>query len=186
MNKTILFLLMFCHLTYGLAEEKKEQTAEVETGAQPDQKSAKELMDLEKQVSAIAAKIAAKETSVRDLIRQKQAETDPEKLPEIIKLLQQEHRDLGQLIKEHGAQMGILNYRFPERGVSVKRKYKRFDSRSLDDMEKSIGLEGHLNRSRDKVNHVYGYEGQEKKNTRSVENPNKSKDAILSPTTLSK
>lgn len=167
---------------------KEEETKpEAAAPAPQDQKAVKELMELEKQVTTTGAKITAKDASVKDLIRQKQLEKDPQKLTEIIKLLQQEHKDLNALIKEHATQLGVLQYRYPERGVSLQRKYKRFNSKSLEEMEKSIGLEGHLSRSREKVRKVYGVEEPKaKKNDELQENSVPQKDSILSPATISK
>lgn len=153
----------------------------------PEQKSSKELMELEKQISTTAAKITAKNSSVTELIKQKQHETNPEKLAETIKLLQQEHRELNALIKEHSTQVGILQYRYPERGISLQRKYKRFNAKSLEEMEKSLGLEGHLKRSRDKINRVYGVDtSKPKTNVKTTTETKTDKESILGPTTISK
>lgn len=190
MNKILAILMCLSFVSTAYTEEASEETnkAEVpEAPVTPEQKATKELMDLEKQISTTSAKITAKNTSVTDLIKQKQTETDPEKLAEILKLLQQEHRELNTLIKEHSTQVGVLQYRYPERGLSLQRKYKRFNAKSLEEMEKSLGLEGHLKRSRDRINRVYGVDtSKPKANSKNKQETKSDKESILGPTTISK
>lgn len=189
MNKFLAIILSLSLFSVVKAEEPQDEAKkeEAQEPATPEQKSTKELMELEKQISTTAAKITAKNSSVTELIRQKQSETDPEKLAQIIKLLQQEHRELNTLIREHSTQVGVLQYRYPERGVSKQRKYKRFNAKSLEEMEKSMGLEGHLKRSRDKINRVYGVDtSKPKKNGPAKKESKADKESILAPTTISK
>ncbi len=182
MNKWILLLSLWVGVIFTA---KAESTASAPLTQ--DQKTTKEIMELEKQVSALAAKINVKEASVNQLIAQKQTETDSAKVAEIIKLLQQEHRELQGLIKDHAAQLGVLKYRYPERGVAVQRKYKRFDSKSLEEMEKTIGLEGHLRQAREKVKKVYGEETSSARKPATAESEKKTSESqILSPTVISK
>jgi len=187
MNRFGLILLFVVLMPWiSMASEAAPEAAEnpSEASAQ-DQKSGKELLELEKQVATISAKITAKEASIKDLLIQKQGEKDPERLSEIIKLLQQEHRELSSLIREHSTQLGVLNYRYPEKGVTQQRKYKRFSSKSLEEMEKSLGLDGHLSRSREKVRKVYGVQSQTAPKGSSPK-PSSDKDSLLNPSTISK
>ncbi|MFN8792329.1 MAG: hypothetical protein ACK5Y2_12820 [Bdellovibrionales bacterium] len=183
---SLVFLFVALLPWISVASEAAPEATENPAEASPqDQKSGKDLLELEKQIATISAKITAKEASIKDLLIQKQNEKDPEKLSEIIKLLQQEHRELSTLIREHSTQLGVLNYRYPEKGVTQQRKYKRFSSKSLEEMEKSLGLEGHLSRSREKVRKVYGVQSQ-KPPKGATPKPSADKDSLLNPSTISK
>lgn len=166
----------------ALFAEEAEKPAEVPVESS---RAANELLALEKQVAATAAKVAGKEASVMSLIKQKKAETDPAKVAETIKLLQQEHNDLKQLIKEHDSQLTVLKYRFPERGSTYDRKYKRFSSKSLEQMEQAVGVEKHLYDARKKVKKVYGTDvkktGQKPQSEKKTQ-----QNSIINPTVISK
>ncbi len=175
-------LVLILVTSFSVFAEEAEKPAEVPVESS---RAANELMALEKQVAATAAKVAGKEASVMSLIKQKKVETDPEKVAETIKMLQQEHNDLKQLIKEHDQQLTVLKYRFPERGSTYDRKYKRFSSKSLEQMEQAVGVEKHLYDARKKVKKVYGVD------TRSTgkkpESESKTQqNSILNPTVISK
>lgn len=153
----------------------------------PDQIAAKELADVEKQVSSLAAKIKAKNDSIEHLLTQKSVESNAEKLTEIVKFIQQEHRELEKLTNEYNTQLGVLQYRFPEKGLMLSRRYQRLNTKSLVEMEKTLGLDSHLKKSRDKVKMVYGVSDRPP-----VKKPGKHKsdptadEGLLQPSTLSK
>ena len=182
MNKQIC-IFFFLSAIMSFAEEVKEQPPA--EGLSASSRALQELMETEKQVSALTAKVNAKQTAIDTLIKQKQNEKDPEKVAEIIKLLQQEHREWTGLIQEHNAKLNVLKYRFPERGSTFERKYKRFNPRSLDQMEESVGIEKQLHHSREKVKKVYGISDEPKKPA--VDNTKKQPqtDSLLKPKTLS-
>ena len=122
MNRISLLLSLIFVFNLSFAEESESTTEEPPRNA----RAVKELMDLEKQAAGTFAKINGKEASIISLLKQKQTETDPVKIAEIIKILQTEHSEMKQLAKEYDAQLSVLKYRFPERGSSFDRKYKRF------------------------------------------------------------
>lgn len=185
------FILLLFVLPTFANEESGEKTKGKEGAAEvaptSDQKAFKELSDVEKVVASLGAKIKAKNDSIESLLKQKSSESQPEKQIEIVKLVQAEHRELEKLTQEYNAQLGILQYRFPERGVKLGRRYQRLNTRSLDDMEKTLGLEAHLEKSRTKVRTVYGIkdkapskkDGDAKKQSPAEEN-------LLKPSVLSK
>ena len=188
MIKFLLIFLLALQVFAGEGEEGGGESGAAAPGSNTAEKKAgKELMDLEKQVAGLAAKIKAKSDSVELLLKQKTEEKDPEKLTEIVKLVQQEHRELQSLTKEYNTQLGVLQYRFPERGMTQTRRYQRMSTRSLEDMEKSLGLESHLKKSRDKVKKVYGIEDKPVKSEATKSKPiDESEDGLLKPATLSK
>lgn len=183
MNKWIIVAVIFLS-SVAFAQDKPEQPAQ--EAPTPSGRALQELMETEKQVSGLAAKVNGKQASIDTLIKQKQAERDPEKVAEIIKLLQQEHRDWSSLVQEYNSKLNVLKYRFPERGATFERKYKRFNPRSLDQMEQSVGVEKHLHQSRDKVNRVYGVEPQKRKPPQTEKVAPEQSDNLLKPKTISK
>ena len=134
--KSIMIKILCCLflITQVYAEEPVEGNKESQEAAAPTALANKELMDVEKQVGSLAAKIKAKEDSIASLLKQKSVEKDSEKLSEIVKLVQQEHRELEQVTRDYNTQLGILQYRFPERGLSKSRRYQRLNTKSLEDI----------------------------------------------------
>ncbi len=179
----ILFYLFL--VTSTLAEEAKEgHEKKPEVAPTAESRNSKELLDLEKQVASLHAKIQAKTQSVETLLKQKNEEKDPQKLTEIVKLVQQEHRDLEQLTREHNIQLGVLRYRFPERGGTQGRRYQRLSTKSLEEIERTLGLDGHLEKSRKRIKTVYGVSDTEK--NRSHPSKKGEKDSVLRPGVISK
>lgn len=184
--KVILFLLLTNWLVF--AEDPPEgKPVEAAAAPTPDQKASKELSDVEKQVASLAAKIKAKNESIESLLKQKSVERDASKLTEVVKLVQEEHREVKKLTQEYNAQLGILQYRFPERGVMLGRRYQRLNTRSLDEMEKTLGLDTHLKKSRDKVNMVYGIKQKPAvKKKKDGEGKSQTEESLLQPAVISK
>jgi len=186
MNKFLAVVFVFLILDLGLSSANEDESAVAAEEVSPrNARAVKELMDLEKQTAGTLAKINGKEASIISLLKEKQKESDPAKVSEIIKLLQVEHTEMKQLIKDYDRQLNVLKYRFPERGSSFERKYKRFSSKSLDQMEQAVGIEKHLNDSRNNVKRVYGVqkESEQKKNE---DLEIKKKNSIIDPSVISK
>jgi hypothetical protein len=179
----ILFALITLFSILSLSEETKEPPAAEVPAA--SSRAQQELMETEKQVSTLTAKVNAKQAAIDTLLKQKQVEKDPEKITELIKLLQQEHRDWSALIQEHNSKLNVLKYRFPERGASFERKYKRFNPRSLDQMEESVGIEKQLHLSREKVKKIYGVSEENKKPNSESNKKTPQQDQLLKPKTIS-
>jgi len=175
-------LILILFTSFALHAEEAEKPVEVPVESS---RAANELLALEKQVAATGAKVTGKEASVLSLIEQKKVEADPAKVAEIIKLLQQEHNDLKQLIKEHDSKLTVLKYRFPERGSTFDRKYKRFSSKSLEQMEQAAGVEKQLHDARKKVKKVYGIDTRNTSQKPGSETKTQ-QNSITLPTVISK
>jgi hypothetical protein len=188
MIRIILIIFFAFQVHAEEAAEPQEGAARNASVATPEQKATKELADVEKQVATLAARIKAKRDSVETLLRQKSVERDPEKLTEIVRLVQEDHRELEKLTREYNTQLGVLQYRFPERGVTLGRRYQRLDTKSLDEMEKTLGLEAHLKKSRNKVKTVYGVKDKTptKSKTPLKKEETVTEEKLLQPSTLSK
>jgi hypothetical protein len=193
MTKILMALLFTFTITLHAEEggeggEKKEggegAAEKVET---PDQKATKELADVEKKVASLSAKIKAKNESIEKLLEERAVEKDASRLAEISQLLKKEHKDLEEATQDYNTQLGVLQYRFPERGVTQGRRYQRLSTKSLEEMEKSMGLDADLKKSRDKVKTVYGVkdDSKTKKQEAAKKNPN-ADETLLQPSTISK
>lgn len=185
MNKFLSILFVFSILDLSLSSASEEEAAHAVDEAPSNARAVKELMDLEKQAAGTQAKINGKEASIIALLKEKQKVSDPTKVAEIIKLLQVEHNEMKQLIKDYDRQLNVLKYRFPERGSSFARKYKRFSSKSLDQMEQAVGVEKYLNDSRNNVKRVYGVE-KESEQKKKDDLEMKRKNSIIDPSIISK
>lgn len=188
----IKFLLVLLLSIQVFAEEGGGGGEEEGKGAEAaapsaDQKANKELADVEKQVASLSAKIKAKTESIEKLLTEKSVASDSEKQAEIVKLVQQEHREVESLTREYNTQLGVLQYRFPERGMTLGRRYQRLNTKSIEDMEKTLGLDAHLKKSRDKVKTVYGIKDKPAvKKHGTVKKEESSEETLLQPATLSK
>ena len=64
---------------------------------------------------------------------------------------------------------------------------QRLNTKSLEDMEKTLGLDGHLKKAREKVKTVYGIKDKPTGKKRgAVKKDQTSEDSLLQPATLSK
>ncbi len=181
----VLLLSLHLYAEGGGESEGGGEGGEAPAAESSDQKANKQLMDVEKQVASLSAKIQAKNQSIQTLLREKSEERDPEKLAETLKLIQQEHRDLEKLTREYNTQLGILQYRFPERGLAPERRYERLKTQSLEEMEKSLGVEAHLKRSREEIRTVYGIKKKQGRSRNSQKTSHKDEE-LLQPATISK
>lgn len=156
----------------GLANEGGE-AKEGEKSEKKDPAAAlPEWVGLQSRLQGLRAKIAAKDHTVRELIKDIQ-EGDPKKSHESAGELKKEHRELREMIEDYNRQLSVLKYRFPEKGLKEEERYKRIDSASLEEMEKQVGMEGRLKAVTSKVRRQYG--GGEP----SVEAPKKKEEAPL-------
>ncbi len=188
METEYFMIKILCCLLFVVHLHAEEATEDAESAEAPATASAnKELTEVEKQVASLSAKIKAKSDSIENLLKQKTTERNSEKLSEIVKLVQQEHRDLEKLTREYNAKLGVLQYRFPERGLSLGRRYQRLNTKSLDDMEKTLGLEAHLKKSREKAKTVYGVKDKPAvKKESSTKKDATGEENLLQPAVLSK
>lgn len=186
MSKNAFFVATLVMSLSVFASDEKHEEKKEETTLSESARAVKELMDIEKQVSTLAAKVNAKETAINGLLKQKQIEKDTEKVSEIIKLLQTEHREWSGLVQEYNSQLNVLKYRFPERGAMFDRKYKRFNAKTLDQMEQSAGIEKQLYQGREKVKRIYGVDKNSKQFKEDQKKDRPQSESLLKPTTISK
>ncbi len=113
-------------------------------------------------LNTLASKIKAKEDVIAHLFAQKEHTKNNAEIKEIVSTLTLEHRELKALINEYSKERQLIKYRFPELSDASERKYQRIDSKSLDQMEKEMGLNQVLNKAKTRVEKQYGVEKKEK------------------------
>ena len=79
-------------------------------------------------------------------------------LKQTVKDIVREHKELRKLVEDYDKNLRLLKYRFPERNAKHLRSYDRFEVKSIDDMEKALGIDGKLSRNMKKVRSLYNPE----------------------------
>lgn len=112
--------------------------------------------ETEAKLAELSAKVANKKSVIEQLIAEKNhlAPNSPQ-LKEVVQQIVKEHKSLKQLIEDYEKNRNILKYRFPERGNLEERKYQKLELKSVEELEKAIGVDGKLNRNMAKIKKVY-------------------------------
>ncbi|MCB0370666.1 MAG: hypothetical protein KDD45_14890, partial [Bdellovibrionales bacterium] len=77
-----------------------------------------------------------------------------------VKNLISEHHELTQLEQEYNQKTQLMKYRYPDVGITEKRKYERIKIKSIDDYEEMMGIEGEVKKSVEKIKEHYGIEDE--------------------------
>lgn len=135
----------------GGEEKPKESAASVK-----EVKSDEESFNVvQARVLGLEAKVRSAEDEIKKLIEEKQRTKDPEKLNEIIRQMIAVHKQLENHAKEYDQQRAFLNYRYPEKGQSEKRKYQRHEVKSIEEMEGQMSLSKSVQKTMKKVRMQY-------------------------------
>ena len=111
----------------------------------------------EAKLSELFARTRYKEEDLNKLIEQKNnlKEGDP-KTKFLVDQITAEHKALQNLINEYNKNLSELKYRFPERGMKADRSYKKKDLKSIESMEKAVGIDAKLSQSLNKARGQFG------------------------------
>ena len=148
-----LFAFVFVHANEG--GEHGEQGEKEEKSREPKAKE-DSFGTVLSRVLAIEAKVRSSEDELKKLIQEKQRTKDQKKVSEIIKQMIAIHRDLQRDVKEYERERALLNYRYPEKGQSEKRRYERIEVKSLEEMEGQMSLSSSVKKTMEKVRSQYG------------------------------
>ncbi|MCB0384318.1 MAG: hypothetical protein KDD43_02920, partial [Bdellovibrionales bacterium] len=129
------FFLMVSSPTYGAG------------GSDYSQKKSKKL-NLEVQIKE-------RERILEDLIKQKNGTTDPETRRRVVGEMTAVHSAMLEAIQDYNKVSKDLEYRYPEKGDDSKRKYLPMRSRSLEQIEKEMGLDAVLSGAKERVDKKY-------------------------------
>lgn len=155
---SFLFSLIFAWMQVFANEGKPPEGAAA--GETPQDKTqqerTKEWMDLSAQISSLKTKIAGKEDAIKDAIKHKQHASSKADAEHAVQTLLKEHGELKKLEEEYNEKTQLMKYRYPEVGITEKRKYERIKVKSLEDYEQMMSLEGEVKMSVIKIKEHYG------------------------------
>lgn len=120
------------------------------------QERTKEWMDLSAQISSLKTKISGKEEAIKEAIKHKQHAHSKADAEHAVQTLLKEHGELKKLEEEYNEKTQLMKYRYPEVGITEKRKYERIKVKSLEDYEQMMSLEGEVKKSVIKIKEHYG------------------------------
>lgn len=105
-------------------------------------------VEIENKITELDAKIKAKNSNIQHLIEEKNhIDNNSPALQSTVKEIVKEHREMRELVEEYDKNVAMLKYRFPERNAKAGRTYDRIEVKSVEDMEKAVGVDGKLNRN---------------------------------------
>lgn len=161
LNKLVgLFLTVF--LSAAMANEAKKPENATDMSADKDQQErTKEWMDLGSQISALKTKIKAKEDNIKEIIKHKHHAATKAEAEHAVNNLLKEHSELKKMEEEYNEKTQLLKYRYPDVGITEKRKYERIKIKSIEDYEQIMTLEFQVKKSVIKVKEHYGIKDME-------------------------
>lgn len=102
-------------------------------------------------LSSLRQKMVAAETEIRTLIHQKSTTTDEKELKDVLRRLADRHRELSELAQSFEEERQHVRFQHPDHDVSEERQYSRYNVKSLKEFENQLGLNGRLDRIKNKV-----------------------------------
>lgn len=106
-----------------------------------------EWVELVNKVGAAKAKVEAQRSVMVQLLDKKKSIEKQDELTKHVAIMSEENKKLHKLIDEYEEQRNLLQYRFPEKGITELRKYERMDKKSLEEFETELSVEGLLQKS---------------------------------------
>lgn len=107
-------------------------------------------------VQGLEASIAAKEESLKNIIRQKAVTHDAVSEKTLNTQMKKEYADLRDVVKQYEIARNKLLYRFPERFTKGERTYQRIKLKTLEEMEDQLNLESVISSTVEKAKSKYG------------------------------
>lgn len=164
-------------------EEKKEEGGEKkEEGKEGEKKEGEKKegegrpawMEIEAKIQELAAKVKSKNENIEKMIEEKNHFPEhSSELKSLIKEIVKEHADMEKLSQEYDKQVSVLKYRFPERNAKKDRKYEKLQIKSVEEIEKAVGVDAKLMKAMRRARSQY----RKDKN----ESPEKASETPLSP-----
>ena len=99
--------------------------------------------------------IKERERILEDLIKKKNGTTDPDVRRKVVEEMTAVHSAMLESIEDYNKVSKDLEYRYPEKGDDTKRKYLPMRSRSLEQIEKEMGLDAVLSGAKERVDQKY-------------------------------
>jgi hypothetical protein len=189
-----LMLAVFFTFAIGFANE----TADAEAASTPaadanvpyedkvQQDRTKEWMDVVSSLSASKTKIKAKEDTIKDIIHHKQKAKTKAEAEALVAELLREHKELTKLTEDYNTSAQLLKYRYPDVGLTEKRKYEKLEMKSLVEFEDSQTIEGQIKKTVSKLKTHYGVKEEKKAKEETVKKPGFDNNNLAQPRILKK
>lgn len=159
-NKAVTLYTILLLSTWAFANEGKPAEGAAAAGEASQDKAlqerTKEWMELSSQISSLKTKIGGKEEAIKEAIQHKHHATSKADAEHAVQTLLKEHGELKKLEEEYNEKTQLMKYRYPEVGITEKRKYERIKVKSLEDYEQMMSLEGEVKKSVIKIKEHYG------------------------------
>lgn len=146
----------------------------------------KEWMEVVSSLSGLKTKIRSKEDTIKEIIHHKHQAKNKAHAESLVSELIREHKELTKMQEEYNESAQLLKYRYPDVGITEKRKYEKIEIKSLNDYEESQTVEGQIKRTVSKVKTYYGVKDDKKPETEAVKKPGIDNNNLAQPKILRK
>lgn len=150
------------------------------------QERTKEWMDVVSSLAAIKTKIASKEETIKEIIHHKNHAKNKAEAETLVNELTKEHKELSKLMEEYNTSAQLLKYRYPDVGITEKRKYEKLEMKSLDQYEESQTIESQIKKTVSKLKTHYGVKDEKKPETEAAKKPAFDNNYLAQPKILKK
>lgn len=164
----ILSLILIITFTAAIAGASAEQTPETggSKGPTPGEETKsggggadREWAKRTSRLNVLETKVTDLEKLLKNLIEQKKhTRTYKDEKGNEIDILQKiadEHKKMKGVVADYNKEKAELKYRYPEEGALIERRYMPLRERSLEQIEREIGLAGELTRTKAKIDKKY-------------------------------
>ena len=150
------------------------------------QERTKEWMDVVTSLSSLKAKIKSKEDTIKEIIHHKNSAKNKAEAEALVGELLREHKELTKLLEDYNQSAQLLKYRYPDVGITEKRKYEKIEIKSIDDYEDAQTIEGQVKKTVAKVKIHYGVKDEKKPAAEEVKKPRIDNNNLAQPKILKK
>lgn len=150
------------------------------------QERTKEWMDVVSSLSSLKTKIKSKEDTIKEIIQHKNHAKTKAEAEALVGELLREHKELTKLLEDYNQSAQLLKYRYPDVGITEKRKYEKIQIKSLDEYEESQTIEGQVKKTVAKVKTHYGVKEEKKPAEEEIKKPNIDNNYLAQPKILKK
>lgn len=109
----------------------------------------------ESRLTSFTTKIRSLEKEISDLISYKKTLENAERVRLVTQQISFKHSDLSKVIREYEDERLHVRFQHPDRDREEERQYQAVRLKSLSEIEEAFGLDGRLDRLRQKVKIVY-------------------------------
>ena len=143
-------------------------------------------MEVVSSLSTLKTKIKSKEDTIKEIIHHKSHAKSKAEAEELVSSLVREHKELMKIQEEYNQAAQLLRYRYPDVGLTEKRKYEKIEVKSLADYEESQTIEGKIKKTVSKLKTHYGVKDEKKSDAESAKKNNVDNNNLAQPKIIRK